>query len=60
MADASGQWNGRYDPERQELVVTFPNGRSYTFEGVPPEIAEGFEQAESKGTYYNTNLRGIY
>ena len=54
------QWSGQYDKDTQTLVVTFPNGLSYTFEGVPLDIAEGFEQAESKGTYYNTYLRGVY
>jgi len=53
-------WNAVYDKETQTMKLTFPNGRTYEFEGVPPDIYENFQKAESKGTFYNTYLRGQY
>jgi len=36
------------------------NGKDYTFEGVPPDVWEGFKAAPSLGGYYNANIRGRY
>ena len=60
MADRSGQWGIEYDPEGRELTVTFPNGVPYIYEGVEPDVVERFQKAESKGTFFNQFIRGIY
>lgn len=45
------------DEETQELVVSFKNG-SYSYQSVPPEIAEAFESAPSAGKYFDANIKG--
>jgi hypothetical protein len=42
------------------LYVTFHTGRTYPHPGVPYEIFLRLFHAESKGTYYNKNIRGRY
>ena len=42
------------------MTVVFPNGRSYEYDGVPPDIYENFQKADSKGSYFNTYIRGSY
>lgn len=32
----------------------------YGYEGVPPEVFEAFQAAESKGAFFNTQLKGKY
>jgi hypothetical protein len=36
------------------------NNRVYVYEDVPFEIWEEFKQADSKGGYYNANIKGKY
>lgn len=56
MAD----WNIQYDASEQVLTVVFPNGRSYRYRDVPPDVARGFAEADSKGEFFNRNIRGQY
>lgn len=49
-----------YDPERRELEVEFPSGRSYTHYDVPEEVYEEFMASGSKGTFYNLQIKGVY
>ncbi|WP_408843236.1 KTSC domain-containing protein [Acetobacter thailandicus] len=42
------------------LLVTFQNGRAYTYTGVPPAIVVGFERAPSAVSSYDANIRGRY
>lgn len=49
-----------YDKETQELTIQFENGQSYSFTGVPPDVAEGLAKSSSPGRYYNTRIRGVY
>lgn len=60
MAEQRGQWQIAYDKESQSLTITFPNGMPYTFEAVPPDIAEKFQAADNKGQFYNSYIRGSY
>ena len=61
MAESSkGQWSAAYDKDSQKLVLTFPNGRSYTYDAVPPDLYRQWQQADSKGEFYNTFIRGSY
>lgn len=55
-----GPWNADYDASSQTMTITFPNGRSYQFTGVPPDIYEGYRKADSKAAYYNAYIRGSY
>ena len=60
MASSSvirGAW---YVPSRQELDLLFTSGRRYIYSGVPMAIAEGFAAAESKGRYYNAEIRNRF
>jgi hypothetical protein len=49
-----------YLPSRQELDLLFTSGRRYIYSGVPLVIAEGFAAAESKGRYYNAEIRNRF
>lgn len=49
-----------YDPETQILTVVYPNGKSNSHYGVPPEIIAEFEGAESQGKFYNAHIKGKY
>jgi hypothetical protein len=42
------------------MSITFPNGRTYEYDNVPPDLHERFQKAESKGTFFNTFIRGQY
>lgn len=49
-----------YHPQRQALDVEFVSGRLYRYAAVPPEIAEGFRAAFSKGRFFNARIRDKY
>jgi hypothetical protein len=46
-----------YEPELARLTVTFTTGRIYEYFMVPPDVAASFQDALSKGTYFNTKIR---
>ena len=49
-----------YDPDSQALSVEFITGRVYRYSDVPPEEAEAFRAAFSKGRYFNRRIRDRY
>jgi KTSC domain len=49
-----------YDSETQDLQITFANGGTYDFHGVPPEIVDGLENAGSAGKYYHQFIKDRY
>ncbi len=49
-----------YDPEIQLLEIIFNSGRIYQYREVPPQVYEQFMNAESKGRYFNENIRGEF
>lgn len=49
-----------YDPEKNQLRVEFVTGRIYIYYGVPHHEAQAFRAAESKGRYFNFNIRDRY
>ena len=49
-----------YHPEERELDVVFTTGRRYLFHDVPPEAAEAFRRAFSKGRHFNVRIRNRY
>jgi hypothetical protein len=61
MAESSKQpWQASYDEATQRLLLTFPNGRSYSYDAVPPDLYRQWLEADSKGDFYNQMIRGIY
>jgi hypothetical protein len=50
----------QYLREYRKLEVTFITGRRYLYSDVPPEVAEQFRSAFSKGTYFNRHIRNNY
>ena len=49
-----------YDPGEQALIVTFTTGRVYRYNQVPPDVAERFRGAFSKGRFFNARIRDRY
>jgi hypothetical protein len=60
LAESSMIYNWVYDSPRQELMVTFKTGATYTYEGVPFTEAVGLMLAESAGKYLNAHIKGTY
>ena len=58
--DSTALRGASYDDETQTLDVDFRNGQSYTFEGVPSEVALGLRDAPSPGSYFHKNIKGVY
>ncbi len=52
-----GAW---YLPERRQLDLLFTSGRRYVYSGVPMGIASRFAEAESKGRFYNLEIRNRF
>jgi KTSC domain len=49
-----------YDDESMELEITFASGRTYTFHEVPKNVYDSLVSASSPGSYYNSEIKGIY
>ena len=49
-----------YRADARELEIWFTTGRRYLFHDVPPEAAEAFRAAFSKGAHFNRRIRGRY
>ena len=50
-----------YDPDAQEIHVRFfKSGETYVYYGVEEWVFQEFMQADSKGIYLNTNIKGRY
>lgn len=52
-----GAW---YLPRRRQLDLLFTSGRRYIYSGVPMAVANGFAEAESKGRFYNFEIRNRF
>lgn len=48
-----------YDPDTQELILAFDRG-TYSFAGVPAEVHDGLLKSDSRGSYYQAEIRGKY
>lgn len=42
------------------LEITFESGRIYQYYNVPEDVYQGMLDAESKGRYFNQEIRGKY
>lgn len=49
-----------YDPETQDLIVTFKTGSSYIYSGVPEELAVSLAMAPSVGQMLNSEIKPNY
>jgi hypothetical protein len=49
-----------YRQDRHELLVTFTTGRKYIYFDVPAPIYRYFLSADSRGRYFNFNIRDHY
>ena len=49
-----------YDPSSRRMKITFTQGHTYDFCGVPQHIYQGLMRAISKGTYYNDHIKDRY
>ena len=49
-----------YDPQRAKLFVTFNDGDQYVYVGVPGEVHRSFVDADSKGRFFQAEIRDRY
>ena len=49
-----------YDDDARELDITFTSGKKYRYFNVPLEIYAEFLDAESKGKFFNDNIKGAF
>jgi lysyl-tRNA synthetase class 2 len=49
-----------YDEERAKLLVRFQSGERYVYVGVPGEVHRSFVEAESKGGFFQDQIRDRY
>jgi hypothetical protein len=49
-----------YDAERAKLLVRFQSGEQYVYVGVPAEVCRSFAEAESKGRFFQLQIRDRY
>jgi hypothetical protein len=49
-----------YDDETRELDILFSSGKTYRYFDVPAEVYAMLLDAESKGQYFNEEIKGAY
>jgi len=49
-----------YDAERTKLLVCFESGERYVYVGVPGEVHRSFVDADSKGRFFQLEIRDRY
>jgi lysyl-tRNA synthetase class 2 len=49
-----------YDAGRAKLMVRFTSGQRYVYVGVPGEVHRSFVEAESKGRFFQAEIRDRY
>ena len=49
-----------YDEARAKLLVRFTSGERYVYVGVPGEVHRSFVDAESKGRFFQAEIRDQY
>jgi hypothetical protein len=49
-----------YEADGMTLFVRFKTGRTYRYSGVPASVFGAFCRADSKGTYFNSQIQGRY
>lgn len=49
-----------YDPATRRMKITFKQGRTYDFCGVPSDVHQGLVSAGSVGAFYDRVIRDRY
>jgi hypothetical protein len=49
-----------FDSDTQTLEIEFTNGNIYQYFDVPVTVYEELMQAESKGKFLSTQIKGVY
>jgi lysyl-tRNA synthetase class 2 len=49
-----------YDAERAKLLVRLASGERYVYVGVPGEVHRSFLEAESRGRFFQAEIRDRY
>ena len=49
-----------YDSKRSKLLVRFQSGERYVYVGVPGEVHRSFLEADSKGRFFQAEIRDNY
>lgn len=52
--------SSEYNPETQEMVITFQQRGTYRYFGVEQETFDELQEAESQGAYFNERIRDSY
>jgi KTSC domain len=50
----------KYDDDTGELDITFTSCKTYRYLEVPSEIYDGLLDAESKGEFFNDNIKDAF
>ncbi len=50
----------RYEAETQTLEITFNSGRVYRYFAIPVSLHRAFVGCDSKGKFFNENIRDLY
>lgn len=50
----------RYDPDNHELWITFNSGQTWIYADVPSDVVDEFDHADSKGGFFNANIKNQY
>ena len=49
-----------FDAQSRRMKITFVQGHTYDFCGVPQHVFDGLLRASSKGSYYNDFIKDRY
>jgi hypothetical protein len=49
-----------YDPDGRALQITFHNGETHEFKGVPEQIHQAFQNSPSKGTFFHKFIKARF
>ncbi len=49
-----------YDPETEQLSITFASGSTYSYSGVPADVVEQFREAPSAGQFWRNSIKDQY
>jgi KTSC domain len=51
---------GTYDPDTQELELSFLSGRTYSLRNVAPSVVRELQDADSPGNFFRDRMKGRY
>jgi hypothetical protein len=60
LVDSTAVRDVAYEPAGQLLRITFVSGERYLYRGVPAAVHRALLDAESKGRFFQTQIRGRY